>query len=307
MHKGKYDKAFADCNQALALDPKHADAYIILGLAWGEKGDYDKAIADLNRALAIKPDHWSALNDLGVFLWIKAQGQDIKAAKAEAAGDLEAAKAYRQKSVALKNDAMAQWNHGIMARPTATDIHSNLGYAYSEASERDKTKGDFAAAENDLDKAEWHLKQAVRLKPISPWPHNNLGRVLLRRSQECEAKAREAEAKGKTDPDEAEKVKPLRADAKVKLDAAIEQFTEAVELEPTLLEARLNLGEVFLSLNDLDKAEAQYRAIVNLRLESVRDLDVTNNFSQAYFGLARIAIARKKSDEAIDICSRRSS
>ena len=50
-----------------------------------------------------------------------------------------------QKSVALKDNAKAQWIHGITARPTATDIHSNLGYAYSEA--------------NDLDKAEWHLNR----------------------------------------------------------------------------------------------------------------------------------------------------
>ena len=83
------------------------------------------------------------------------------------------------------------------------------------------------------------------LKPISPRPRNNLGRVLLRRSQQCEAEAREAEAKGKTDPAEAAKAKQLKDEAKTKLDAAIDQFEEAVELDPSLLEARLNLGEVY--------------------------------------------------------------
>ena len=57
----------------------------------------------------------------------------MQAAKAEAEGDLKRRRRYHAKSVALKDDAMAQWIHGITARPTATDIHSNLGYAYSEA------------------------------------------------------------------------------------------------------------------------------------------------------------------------------
>ena len=110
-------------------------------------------------------------------------------------------------------------------------------------------------AEKDLDEAERHLRKAVELKPISPRPHNNLGRVLLRRNQECEAKAAEAEAKGKTDPVEAAKVKPLKELAKTKLDDAIREFEEAVRLDPSLLEARLNLGEVYMSLSTRDKTE----------------------------------------------------
>ena len=68
---------------------------------------------------------------------------------------------YHQKSVALKDDAKAQWIHGITARPTATDIHSNLGYAYSEAATQAENEGRLKDAEEFLDKAEWHLTQAV--------------------------------------------------------------------------------------------------------------------------------------------------
>ena len=80
----------------------------------------------------------------------------IKAAKAEAAGDLDGGEAYHQKSIALKDDAKAQWNRGIAANPKATDIHSNLGYAYAEANDLDSaerafergraTEADFATA-----------------------------------------------------------------------------------------------------------------------------------------------------------------
>ena len=222
---------------------------------------------------------WKALNNLGVYLWKQAQEQDLKAAAADAAGDPETAKACRQKSIALKNDAKAQWIQGIKVNPKAADVHSNLGYAYSEA--------------NDLDSAERHLTEAVRLKPISSRPHNNLGRVFLRRSQQLEAEARQAEAKGKTDPGEAAKARQFKDKAKAKLDAATEQFEKAVELDPALLEARLNLGAVYITLNNLDKAELQYQGILNSTDQE------RINYSQACLGLARVDIARKKSNEAI--------
>ncbi len=289
----------------------------------------------LRHALTITPDNWNMLNNLGVYLWKQAQEQDVKAGKAEAEGNAEEAKGYQTRSVALKKDAEAQWIHGITARPTATDIHSNLGYMYSER--------------NDLDKAEWHLTRAVDLKPISPRPHNNLGRVLLRRSQQREADAREAEANSKIDLSalevqarsnkadadklkaikeriqksglsdqqfqqaEAAKVKPFKDEAKFKLNRAMEEFNKAVELDPSLLEARLNLGEVYLSSHERDKAEnnadkaeddlvqaeMHYNAILKLMSGSVKDRETISNFSQASLGLARIALARKNSDAAL--------
>ena len=102
--------------------------------------------------------------------------------------------------------------------------------AYSEAGEREKAKGNLKEAEGTfemakvslamagqyLDKAEWHLNQAVEFKPISPRPRNNLGRVLLKRSQQFDADARAAEAKGN-----AAEAARLKALAKTKRDAAI--------------------------------------------------------------------------------------
>ncbi len=240
------------------------------------------AETQLRWALTITPDNWNMLNNLGVYLWKQAQKQDVLAAKAEAEGDLTSAAAFHAKSVALKDDAIAQWIHGITARPTATDICSNLGYAYSER--------------GDLDKAEMYLRLAVKLKEISPRPHNNLGRVLLRRSQKCEGDAREAEAKG-----EAAKAKQLRSEAKLKLDAAIAEFDRAVELDPWLLEARLNLGEVYLSPSALhpEKAEGHFLEIRKLDSKQVKDRETINNFSQGYFGLARVELTRNNSDAAV--------
>jgi tetratricopeptide (TPR) repeat protein len=289
--KDLFDKAITDYTESIRLDPKNGTVYGCRAFAYAGIGQHDKCLHDFEQGIAVTPDNWNVRNNFGVYLWLQAQQQDARATKAEAAGDLKQAKECRDKSEALKNDAVQQWVRGITSRPTATDIHSNLGYAYSDSSAREEAKGNLAKAEELLNKSEWHLNESVRLKPVSPRPRNNLGRVLLRRSQQFDA-----EAKTKTDPAEARRLKAL---AKTKLDAAIEQFEKAVELDPSLLEAQLNLGEVYFSLNNFDKATFHYKAIQSLESPSIKDTETINNFSQACFGLARIALARNKHDEAV--------
>jgi lipoprotein NlpI len=51
--KGDNDRAIADYNEAIRLDPKHARAFIGRGIAFSDKGDNDRAIADYNEAIRL--------------------------------------------------------------------------------------------------------------------------------------------------------------------------------------------------------------------------------------------------------------
>jgi tetratricopeptide (TPR) repeat protein len=317
-----YDTVIANCGKAVSLDPKLAEAYMRRGCAWAEKREYEKALTDnekalsldpelweahiergnalsargrqedaiteYNRALQIVPQDWRALNDLGVVHWRLAQEQDRRAAAAAAAGDGKTASMCRQRCADLKDQARAYWRRVIALRPNACDILSNLGYAFTDA--------------NNLEQAEFYLRRAVEVNMGNGRPHNNLGRVLLRRSQKYDVDATAAEADGKTNQADAERADELRKAAKEKRDAAIEQFEKAVELDPSLLEARLNLGEVFTQMKDYNKAGNQYRAIRKYEDElkdKTNDPDDFANFSQGRFGLARVAVARGQVDDAI--------
>lgn len=46
LERGDYDSAIADFSEAIAADPKDADAYRDRGLAYSRKGDFDRAIDD---------------------------------------------------------------------------------------------------------------------------------------------------------------------------------------------------------------------------------------------------------------------
>jgi tetratricopeptide (TPR) repeat protein len=70
-----YDKAIADCTEAINLGCHDPRARIFRGLAWSEKKEYDKAIADYNEAIQLDPQSalgysarasaWSAKREYG--------------------------------------------------------------------------------------------------------------------------------------------------------------------------------------------------------------------------------------------------
>jgi len=66
--KGEYDKALADFDAALRLDPRLATAHVNRGVTWTLKGAYDKALADFNEAIQIDPDYARAQSHIGWLL-----------------------------------------------------------------------------------------------------------------------------------------------------------------------------------------------------------------------------------------------
>jgi tetratricopeptide (TPR) repeat protein len=50
-----YDRALADLNIALKLDPKDAYSYSLRADVWYQKRDYQRAIADSNAAIKLDP------------------------------------------------------------------------------------------------------------------------------------------------------------------------------------------------------------------------------------------------------------
>ena len=53
---GKYREAIPYFTKAIEVDGRNSDAYGERGCAWVELGEYDKAIADYNHFLAVDPN-----------------------------------------------------------------------------------------------------------------------------------------------------------------------------------------------------------------------------------------------------------
>ena len=55
VEKGELDKAIADFDEAIRLDPRSARAYANRGVVWRKKSELDKALADFNEAIRLDP------------------------------------------------------------------------------------------------------------------------------------------------------------------------------------------------------------------------------------------------------------
>ena len=63
--KDDYDRAIADYDEAIRLDPEDPDTYRNRGLAFYRKGKYDRTIEDDDRAIKLRPDFAEAYYDRG--------------------------------------------------------------------------------------------------------------------------------------------------------------------------------------------------------------------------------------------------
>ncbi len=116
--KGLYDRAIADLDEAIRLDPNMANAYNNRGNAYSDKGLFDRGIADLDEAIRLDPKNASAYNNRG---W-----------------------AYNEKG--LYDRAIADLDEAIRFDPKLSSAYKLRGFSHFK-------KGELDWALADLDKA----------------------------------------------------------------------------------------------------------------------------------------------------------
>jgi tetratricopeptide (TPR) repeat protein len=113
--KGEYDKAIADCDKAIQLDPQFSDAYTTRGTSFLEKRFYEKAIADFDQGIRLNPKNALAYINRGM--------------------------AYLQK---LEFDkAIADCDQAIELNPKGTIAYNNRGIAHLRKRDYDGAIADF--------------------------------------------------------------------------------------------------------------------------------------------------------------------
>ena len=154
--KGEFDRAIQDLDQAIDLDPGFAGAFNNRGLAYYNKGEFDRAIQDFNQAIALDPKDVAAFNNRG--LAYEKKGEIDKAIKDfNQAIDLgpKPAEAFRNRGLAYYNKgefdrAIQDLDQAIELKPNFAIAFYNRGVAYRSIGKEQKAIQDFKDA-NKLD------------------------------------------------------------------------------------------------------------------------------------------------------------
>ena len=251
---GRLPEAIAGYWRVLALDPSHADALYLLGLARHQSGDtvggeaqilqaiqlredafflevlarlrqeqnrFDEAEDGYRRVLALLPDSAAALCNLGVLL--------------RATGRLQEAESTLRKAIAC--------------HPALVEGHFNLGNLYSEQGRASEAEGAY--------------RHVTAIAPGHAPAHNNLGDVLLRNRRLAEALQAYLRA-AELCPDMAEYHYNLANVLRMshRYPEAEGCYRRALALHPDYAAARFNLAKLLEESGRLAAAESAYRSII---------------------------------------------
>ena len=222
-----FEPAVTCYRNAMVLDPDSFVWPYYLGLAWQRQGDYEAAAQALETAMQKRPEDAAARQHL--------------ASVRRSLGDVAAAEDLWQ---------------GLLENPDhAAAAHFALGLMASE-------DGDW---QGSLD----HLTTVLQAQPQASSVHHTMAQAYRQLGQEKMAAEQQALAGtvGVVHPDPlVERLEGLaitsgaylrrgnRALARKDLDAAIEAFRRAVQIDPELVEAQRNLALAYVQKKDLDAA-----------------------------------------------------
>jgi tetratricopeptide (TPR) repeat protein len=282
LGKKQYDRAIADCDEAVRIDPKNAMAYMNRGDAYGRKGDHERALADCSEAVRIDPQNPSAYNRRGYVHHEKKDYDQAIADFTEAIRlDVKSVRSYvsRGNSYGKKGDqdrAIADFTEAIRLDPKNAPAYYLRGAAFDE-------KGNFDRAIADCD-------QAIRLDPKSAWAYKYRGGAYFSKGDFNRALA---------DITEAIRLDPKNAVfftnrgqtyvAKREFDGAILDFSEAIRLDPKNASAYIGRGDAYGPEGDQDRAIADFSEAIRLDPKNAR----------AYFYRGRSYSVKKDYNRAI--------
>jgi tetratricopeptide (TPR) repeat protein len=168
--KGEYDKAIADCDKAIRLDPQFAEAYFSRGTAYLQKRENDSAIVDFDHTIQLDPKDARAFLNRGT-AYFRKRDYDKAISDADRAIQLnpQNAVAYINRGTAYlqKRDyekAIADYNGAIQLNPKSDTALTNVAWLLATCPEvgfRDGRKAVQYATKACL-LSEWKNPSAVK-------------------------------------------------------------------------------------------------------------------------------------------------
>ncbi len=251
LERGEIDAALLNYREAVRLDPDYRDAWSNIALAYVAKGVQDEAERALRRALEIDANYFPALASLGELTRKQdrlVEAEAICRRLVELRPDEPGA--HHMLGMVLTDEvhpeaAMICFREAIRLDPGFWRSHNNLGMLLADHGRRDE--------------AIVHLHRALELNPDNNDVLLNLVR-LYSFEEDFEEGKPYLERLHQRLPDDARVWNSMGtySHAQGRMADAIREIQRAVDLDPGLAQARINLAHLYLEEGDLARGWADY-------------------------------------------------
>ena len=227
LNIGSLDRAISDASAGMGVDPAYPNSYATRGLAYGKECIFDRAITDLDQAIKLNPKFATAYNYRGL---VYMSMRDL-------------------------DRAAADFDQAIQLGPKLTAPYVNFGVLY--------------AKKNELDRAISYYNQALAINPKHAF-------ALMMRGAAYARKGAFAPAFADVDlaiqlNDKSALARYSRGHAKLlqqeRLDEAIADFSDAIKLDPTFVNAYTARGLAYEARGDRDRAKSDFSAALALPIK----------------------------------------
>ena len=211
--QGELEKAIAEFEIAIELDPEDAEAHRNLGTAYGEQNKWEEATVAYEKAIELAPDFGEAYGDLAAaYFNLGKPAEAVTAGEKGIELNPEYAMSYNNLAVVYGSQgnldqAINLLTQAIEVDPDCADAHYNLGYAYeglgqpqdavAEYQEAIRADPDYAdayenmgsvyAQQGQLDEAISWWQKTLEIEPERASTYQNLGMAYAQQGKNDEA------------------------------------------------------------------------------------------------------------------------
>ena len=223
--QGETDKAIAEFQAALGLEPDNAIAHNNLGAIYLDQGQLDQAVAELQEAIKLDPAYSLAYANL-CGAYTKQGRLDEALAECQAAIELDRTNATAHNTLGILYSEQDNLDEAEREFKEAVKLDHDYGWAHNNLGNVYNTQGRY-------DDAIFELKEAIRVDPSNPTPHYNLG-ISYQSLEQFEDATAEYQEALRLNPSYASPHKNLGMlyETQGKTDEAIVEFEAYLELEP---------------------------------------------------------------------------
>ncbi len=252
-----FDRACEDFDLVIQWEPQNLDALLCRAQLWTEKQEYEKAIQDANAAIALDPNSEEAFHFRGV-IWIFMEKFENAIADFDKAIKLDPKHAmnFTNRGLILMSrdkieEAFVDFNEAIRLDPKCVMAFNNRGSVWATRKQYDKALADY--------------NEAIRLDPKHLTSLGNRADIWIFKREYDEA-LEDRTALIRLDPKNPSRLED-RARAwlcKREFDRAIEDLSEAIGIDPKYESAFINRGCSELFLKEYEKAIADFDEAISL-------------------------------------------